>query len=984
MLASSLLLLALLVPQTGPRDAVAWGDVELPVGFHLDLETGWVSNRAPEEADLGVSWDGETLMGPALLTLIPGASERAQVERGEGSAPQAGASALVGSEYVYELGERGWGYLRVLATDPGRVTIERTHSRPDEVELTREPAGISWNAKEEGIELSWAKSTLEGARWLVERRTLLAAGESVWEPVGSALSPWWTDTEAAPDVVLEYRVIRDGGAMGARVRSVAGGLSDGPIEVTQGTGINALTGAVGGPRTDLRLEFINPKGVQIGPGDGVIMRTLVPSGREAWELPHQNSQGFGAQRYFLSEGRDLALYLPEGLYARLSLVGVGDGKVSMRVSAALDGGRVLLPAPKALEARGLSDGGAEVSVEVPSGHAGLGLGEPILILEREHGFETEEWVFVTEEVTGGRGRLIDPLPGVTGPCRYRSRVRLGPFGPSAPSAPISVLLGDDGGEQADEWIREAVEELGLPGYEQRQRARELLAIVGERARPHLLAVVSSENPEQAAAARELLSGMGREEKSAQAVEALVPDILLQRASELGLLEEALPGFLSADPMRRAHAALKSIDADSVRGHLELLAESDPELFVRDAASMALTLPPRAPATSLRAPLEALELAEIVEDLEFLEAPDPAQLADDLAGAVREADTWTALVALQVSEDLLASIGDLVEEEAATSRARLALALLRDRAGGRDSPESFLAAALDVVDDPLVRLSAVRRLVEQFFETPSHAEEALQIEAGDFDDLASVLDECRRSGDGEFIVVPEGVYEVSGNGPPSLSAGGEGVHLVGEGEVIIRASFFIHEGASITLENVRIEPSSGVGITITDGELLLKDCYISTQSMGIQATDSVVALSNSVITEPPRAGAGRGGKLSVRLVGLSALFARASRIVSSSTCVQGARLVYLDTCSFSSRVRCAVEAQGRMEIFAERSVLSGTYAALSGGGMGVLDGVVLESDGHAALRVGERLHICREHTSGGDEEGELFSKGIACDCTLEHR
>ena len=511
MLSTSFLLLALLGPQAGPSELHAWADVELPVGFYLDLGTGRVSNLAPEAAELGVSWDGESLQGPAILSLIPGASERDRLERGEGGAPQPGFMASVGSEWAYELGEMGWGYLRVLSMGVGRISLERAHLGGEEVVLLREPAGISWSAKSNGVELSWGRSSKAEARWLIQRRTLRSERATRWEDAGGSANPWWTDTEIESDVVTEYRVILQGGGMGARVRAVAGGLLDGSVELVQGEGINALTGEVGGPRTDIRLEYINPKGVQIGPGEGVIMRTLVASGRDAWELPHKDTPGFGPQRYFLSEGRDLALYLPEGLYARLSLGAIGEEKVSLRVSVAIDGGRILLPSPTTLSGEGLPDGGAGVSAEVPSGHAGLGLGEPILSLEREQGFESDEWVFVTEEATSGEVILIDPIPGVTGPCRYRTRARLGPFGPSSPSAPISVLVGDDGGEQTDAWIREAIEELGQPDYARRQRARELLAVVGERARPHLLEVVSSENPEQAAAARELLSGLSREE-----------------------------------------------------------------------------------------------------------------------------------------------------------------------------------------------------------------------------------------------------------------------------------------------------------------------------------------------------------------------------------------------------------------------------------------------------------------------------------------
>lgn len=982
MFATPLLLIALVGPQAESEVEAAWGDVELPVGFHLDLSTGWVSSRAPAEAVQGVIWDGDSLRGPALLQLVRGSSERSRLERGEGGAPQGGALAEVGDEWAYELGELGWGYLRVLSRDSGRIRLERAHGGTAEVDLVRVPMGISWSSPERVVELSWARDVDEDAEWLVERRAVRVGGTTRWEVVARTRRPWWTDAEPVVDLVLEYRVRRVGARMGSRVRAVAGGVADGPVLVPQGSGINALTGEVGGARSDIRLEYINPKGVQIGPGEGVVMRTLALAGRDAWELPRRDAPGYGPQRYFLSEGRDLAVYLPEGLYARLSLGEIGDGSVGLSVSVAIDGGRVLLPAPVVLAAEGRADGGAEVTVEVVSGFAGLGLGEPILILEREVGFDSGEWAFVTEEITSGREKLVDLKPEMTGPCRYRSRVRLGPFGPSPPSAPISVLLGDDGGAQTDAWIREAVGELGRPEYERRQRARELLAVVGARARPQLLEVVSSENPEQAAAARELLSGLSQGEEVSKPDQALVPEVLLQRASERGLREDALPGFLSANALRRAAGALQAVDAEAVREHLDLLAEYDPLEFVRDAASLALRLPPRVSMQTRSATLGWQSLSEVALELELQQAPDPMELADALVGVVAEGvDAWTSLVALQIAGDLEGAAGALREEDAAISRARLALSLLRVRAEEPDAPASFLTAALDVVRDPLVRQRAARSFAASVFEPTEHEREPLRVEAGDWADLAAILDECRRSGEGEHIIVPEGIYEAPGGALASLRTGGDGVHIVGEGEVVIHASIIVDEGGRVALENIQIAPRTGTGILITAGELLLIDCTLTPFSMGIQATDSLVALSNTVVADPARAGK-RGGAISLRLAGMSALFARASRIESSASCVHGARFVYLDGCAFASVDRSAVEGQGRMEVFAERTVLRGGYSALTGAGTGALDGVVLESEGHAALRVGDGLHICREHTSGGDEPGELWTKGISTGCTFE--
>jgi len=985
MLSTPILLLALLGPQTGEDvGASAWGDVKLPIGFHLDLATGAVSNRAPQDAERGVVWNGEDLFGPALLALTPGASERDLIRRGDGNAPKPGGMALVDGELSYELGELGWGYLRVLKIDPGSVSLERAHCEAASVELSRTPAGISWSSAEEVVELSWARGEEEGARWLIERREQRAAGASPWSVVGVAAPPWGEDTDAVRDVVLEYRVVLEGGGMGSRVRAVVGGLADELIDVVQGGSVNALNGEVDGARTDLRVEFINPKGVQIGPGSGVVMRTLVPSGLSAWKLPARDLPGYGPQRYFLSEGRDLALHLPEGLYARLSLDEINEGKVKLRVSTALDGGRILLPSPTTTAAEGLAAGGAVVTATVPTGHEGLGLGEPILILEREQGYQSEEWVFASEGFVSEREALLDETPSATGPCRYRTRVRLGPYGPSAPSAPISVLLGDDGGAQTDEWIREAVTELGQQDYVRRQRAREVLAVVGERARPHLLEVVSSDNPEQAAAARELLSGFSREEESAPLDEAVVPDILLTRASELGLSESALAGFLDPDPMLRAFGALRAEDPSSVRAHLELLAEADPEHFVRGAASTALSLPERSAGRRVSPRFSRQTLSEIAEEIEIFDAPEADLLADALIGAAVEADTWGALISLQAAEDLRASLGGVAQEEAAIARARLILALLRERSEGRESPASFLAAALDVIRDPLIRQRAGRDFAALVFDSPQHVDDPLRIQPGDFEDLASVLDECRRSGRGTHILVPAGVYEASDSALASLRTGGEGVHVVGEGEVVIHASFFIEEGASVILENLHIKPRSGVGVTINKGELVLTDCQLTLSSMGVQATDSLVALSGSVIADPPRHGAVKGGSIAMRFVGMSALIAKDSRIASSASCVHGSRFVFLDTCAFGARDRCAVEGQGRMEVFAERSILYGGYSALSGASTGVIDGVVLESPGHSALRVGEGLHICRDHVIGGDEAGELWAEGRSTGCTLRHR
>ena len=981
-----ILLLALIAPQGegALQGAQAWGDVELPAGFHLDLVTGLVSNQAPSEIGQGVTWDGESLRGSALLLLTPEARERAVIARGDGVIPQQGMTALKGAEWSYSVGELGWGYLRVLQVDPERIALERAHRDVRAQELIRVPTEVSWSSSEDGVKLRWDRSGAGDERWIVQRRQLKAGVSDDWSSLGVSTESSWVDAELRPDVVYEYKVLKESGGLGARVRCVAGGLFDGVFEATQGVDVNALSGELNGARSDLRVEYINPKGVQISPGDAALVRTITDTGREAWELPSSDAPGYGAQRYFISVGRDLALYLPEGLYARVSLNKIEDGKAELRVNLALDGGRVIMPTPRVKSSEWLSSGEVEVRVDAPNGYEGLGLGEPSFILEVERSFQTEEWITLPEEASGDGGVLLDLEPGESGPKRYRARLRLGDRVPSSPSDPVTVLIGDDGGEQAEGWIREAVAELGEREYLRRQRARDVLIAVGERARPLLLEVISSDNPEQASAARELLSALGELGESVDSSVAQLPEVLIKRAGELGLSSESMPLFLDPDPALRAYGALAVTDPEPLRAHLELLADADSELFVREAAGIALSLPPRRSSLEQATELEVPSLESIAQELAAYERLDVGYLADVFERAASELSAWHALIAFQVSVDLRASRGSEEAELSALKRARLVVALITQRESSEEVPASFMAAALDVVHEPLHRLDAGRAFAASRFTETELLEESLRVAAGDFADLAALLDEFRRSGQGEQLIIPSGDYEVPSGVSSSLRMGGRGVHLVGEGEVRIYGSLLIEEGSEVVLENLHISPRSGIGITLTGSELTLKNCRLTLQSMGIQATDSVVALSRSVITDPPRAASARGGAIAMRFVGMSALVAKNSQIFSGASCAHGPRFVLLDTCAFTARDRCGLEGQGSMEVIIERSLLSGGYAALSGATTGVLDGVVLDSPGHAALRVGKGLHFCIEHTKAGEETGELWTKGHALECTFEPR
>ena len=299
----------------------------------------------------------------------------------------------------------------------------------------------------------------------------------------------------------------------------------------------------------------------------------------------------------------------------------------------------------------------------------LGFGEPSFILEAERGFQSQEWATLPEQASSEGGILRDLDPGEPGPRRYRARLRLGGRGPSLPSAPATVLIGDDGGEQAEGWIREAVVELGEREYLRRQRARDVLLAVGERARPMLLEVVSSDNPEQASAARELLSELGERGESVNSAAAKLPDVLIKRARELDLDSESMPSFLDPDPVLRAFGALAVTDPEPLRAHLELLADADSELIVREAAGITLSLPARRAELERDEALKAPTLQSIAQELAAYDRLDVEYLADVFELAASELNAWHALIAFQVSADLRASRGS-EEEEPRSLQARL--------------------------------------------------------------------------------------------------------------------------------------------------------------------------------------------------------------------------------------------------------------------------------------------------------------------------
>jgi len=966
-----------------------WESVELPANFVLDLLSGVVASR-PEGERPTLAYSRGLLVSESPLRLLPSAGEagpRARVERDGGEAVP-GTTPIVGQELVFDCFDEAWGYLRVLAVSPEVVTLEYL-LEPDlrTRELRREPAVLGAESGPAGVLLRWENP--DGEIHRIERRRV-ARGRNDrrgdWNEVARSGDSQWVDDEVSLGSLTEYRVSREGagGGFGSTALGVPGiEPPETRAQFAPGTDVNLLSLVDDGLRSDLRIEYVRPGGVQIFTPEGVAARELTSEAEQSWRLPESYFDGYAhKERFVVPPGRVLAMRLPEGVWCLLRVEEVREQSATLSRQLDLGGERVFPPTPAQPAARWEPERG--VVFDFPEPRSAPPLGEPLLVVEREETLDAGDW---KARVVGepGQRRLVDEGIGEQLLVRFRFRQGLNLEHISLPTEPLTVLVGGDSDADRAATLERAILDLGSEDYDRRGQARAVLLNLGESAWPDLKQALRSNNPELAAAARELilttLEDMGddRDELAGN----LAGLFLGNRAEELGSASPPHPDWISPEAGARASAALRGLGwrmagADQVALWRRVLAEADLEDMVRQAASLAAQIAEQGLGPDLvpRSPSFARDVPGADD---WLDEPDL-----DLPAPVRGLQPWAELVQLQARHELELS-RRLASQELSLVQERSVLARYLSSHYDRTGDDLFLDCALRLIEDPVARLRGALDLARARQRAPRTVAgegplHVIRLETASTERLVEELDLLPEGGERPVeIVLPAGSYEAL-EGNRQIVVEGARFRLRGEGEVRIYAGFSLLKGCQASFENLEIVPlpETGYAVSVIRSQLSLRDCTLRGGALGLQGSDAVVELERSVILAPDGPGRNTSG---VRLSGRSMLLASESRIESAGVAVQGARAALLDRCVVVSRTRNGIEGGTGGELWLVNSLVRADKAPFSRVTRGVVDGAVLQGDLDAGLSPANGLAVCAEHLRC-DVELSSFERGTWLPgCTL---
>ena len=962
--------------------SVIWEDLVLPLGFHLDLATGRVADRPEGDAE-GLRYDGKELVATdGAVGLLPDGSRLAgQLARGamiHGSRWKAVREQLLG----FDLGTRGWGFLRVLEVTPGHVRLERW------AHAGGAPGVANWRATRLDLtDLGRKALVLEplasrsGGPWRVEGRDV--GGDRDWQVLGEwdGATPF-TDSAASRDSIRELRLVplTPEGLYGLRARGVFG-THEGPITVVREDQLNLLTGESHGERHDVTVAGSNPNGINLTPSPGVRLMALGTAELDDWLVPEHDSGSYTGQGRYLPAGRAFAAILPEGTYVHVQAIAVAGSSVQLTIRANLWGERLFLPAPAAPGWTWTAERGVllDAAEEPPLAVAGRIAGRE---LQRETVFDTGIWETVGVAAPGLEQR--DPASGPIGVVRYRCAwlARSGERGPI--SEPFGVFVGDDRGPDSAALIEQLVTELGDEDYDRRRHARAGLHALGERALPYLPAAAQSPDPEVAAAARELLADLSAEpgaekteqpEKGAKAPKGGKPDLagakggdelpdavpalgdsaLLASLAEARGLGEAPAGWLAERGNERALAMLVSLDGaqDDREAWRALLAEADPDPGVRLIASLYPEL--------ARPWAWAPRFLPTAED-------DSEGLAARATRDLNAGDPWPSLARLHVLHDLQLARGGGGNLAAAEERAALVLQLLQRHAEGKQ--EVFLDAALQVVTSPEARLRAARNLFELRAHSRDSAENRTEIvlAAADGALLRDTLEGMRNSENTQIdLILPEGDYELEHGDLRGVRVYGDGLRIVGRGQVTLSFGLMVQPKADVVLENITLDPEGRACLRLQQSNAVLIGCQLLSAGQGVQVTGGVLELRDSSLVDSGTRG--RKGGNGIRLSGRSACLVLRSLVAAQGEALFGASLALVERSVLDGGPRNAISAMSEGELIAVDSLIRGEANALHTIGQGVLEGCALLGGDSVAMQLGDRFFACPAHLVSAGPEGD---------------
>lgn len=1021
-----------LSPGEGVRSTEAavppsWYEVEVPFGFHLDPLTGVVANQRRGAGGPTIVLDEHGLsgevelqqLGAATLELEEGGRRKVVLEDGEALdvlPDETGAEALLRIGEASPVSPGAWGYLRVLDRLSNSLVLEVALAPENTTTLEREPGEVTVARHPGGLELSWYPSA-EGP-WRVERavvrgRTPSDKSFTVLDTVDEAR---FVDEDLERELLYEYRVTRltkDGSPApwGATGRGVFQGLAGGEsVPVLRGTELSLLTGDVLGARVDLVIDYVTADAVQLSPGEGRSLRLLLPDEAAVWELPDPGRGGYVAPRRMAQVGSSLAVALPEGILARVT-VERGDATAPrLRCQVDLAGGRVFPQPPAEPEVRftpegvafdftghGTGGGGASKAshafgtktkppitpVELPD--------DASVVVEREDELGSEIFVEVLEGDAGERV-VLDPVGGPPRIVRYRFKSR-SPVGRTSPAGEaVRVLLVDQGDEaRVEGLIADAVRDLGDADFRRRDAARAVLELLETRALDALGRALLSDDPEVASSAREILSQLAPEETAGESAVS-VALVLRARAVSTGLEDEPpIEGLLAESPIARAIALLRRLgqdgrapeEASDLEAWRALIAEADPDAGVRLVAQHwhSLASEPWRPVMGRLIDLpepdsvpRAESIARAREELVGVQTVD--EVVDVVLRLLPGLDTLQELLLLSLLAELEGRGPESVLELDELDRIHLALALLEQH----ETTDSvvFLEAADRLFRDPAVLALAWRSFAERRFDPPALGERRVErLPVADGAAFDARLRELAEEGAEDVdLVLPAGVYErPDTSNRRALSI--PGLRILADGDVVLRGTLSIAGVDDVVLAGLALEGRTRAALMLNGATVVLEDCLLSGGNTIISGSESIVGLSRCelVAANPNTPATG------VRLSGTSLVLARDTSFDSAGSAMQGTRSGLFERCAIDAGRRNGIDGTRGGALVLVDTLIESDASCLSNIERGVLDGALLLSPTRAVAAFRPEVAVCTEHLMVRGADGELARGEQLDECPL---
>ncbi|MFT5051124.1 MAG: hypothetical protein ACI8QZ_002532 [Chlamydiales bacterium] len=1006
--------------QSAPAQAPSsWQELDLPVGFSLDLTSGAVVSRPVSESNTIVYADGLLRAIPRLGRWERSTAERvsARVVRGAG-VPVNQPVAVSGDEFLFDLDDGSWGYLRVLRVGSESVRFELARADLQSEVLARDPREISVSSGRNEIGLFWA-SAAPDSEYEVWRAVLESGAPP--ELLGRVTGSQFIDEDAPPGQPVEYRVQRvgDGPAFGASVRALTtDNPPEWPIPIERGLFIDLLSGEIGGPNAHVEVAYASDTHLNLRPTEGVLMARMTRSGTSsAWTLPDPAAGSYQGKLFSAQVGEDLAVEFPGPIYARLRFSSAGEGRgVSLRRQLDLDGTRLLPLPPVGVEATWAASGPVLVldalAVDVPLRDSVM------VVVERELDYASDNWEEFKLAAPGARSvrlQLSDRIRATGHIGRFRLRHAY-PWGArSLPGEPIRVAFGDLSdadtlGRLLDAGLRDLVDD----SYVRRVAARGLLEEIGPEAWPRLREALESEDPELAGAARDILL-------TADATRGDHVAFVLMAQAEADGIGELPPGWLDPDVDRRALAVLRTwgqargrlaprgdveLDQDRLAGWLRVLIRAEPDEGLRRLAMLLMEqmqLVPAPPAFggaagawpfALNAPTERRP-AEHADwaDLFGSRVSTGAGITAAIEAATDLAKPRFALVMMQIAQRWLHApdTGDRAADEAPRRELRetLELGLRLYRRAAMISSTTLLDASEQLVFEPAARLEALSELMDlRVGQAPTiaagvgAARERLELPDATMASLIESLEGLKsREASYVDIILPAGEYKpIAGETWIDLSVqglrllGGEGVHL----ELGVR----IIDVQDVVLSGLRISNDRGAAVTVMRASASLFDCLLIGADTGMTVQAGQVEIYGS---EVRRRTEGRVSNWSVRLSdSASHLLARECLFRAGSVFPGSGSFAYLEGCVLDGMERAVLQGQDRSRAVVRDCLIRGTSSGILNFSDLQLEGVVFDVSSKPLTLTGGGAWLCPQHVIFLEIEDPLSLPQQLATCPLTAR